>query len=117
MIRIGLVLCLMVVLLTSGCSHSREARINELKSKYPQWDQITIEKVAERQVEIGMTEEMVGAAMRKPQSVTNDRDVTTWEYTYFAPGSEGYSIQRTAFIVIFRNGRVIETRGDKSKIG
>ena len=113
MIRTGLVFCLMAVLLTSGCVTTREDRVNTLKSTYPQWDQSTIEKVIDRQVEIGMTEEMV-RAMRKPGSTRKEGDVTIWEYSRMRKDNMGIYQPTTFFYVHFRNGRVIDIQGDKS---
>jgi len=57
--KIEIILIVLVTFLFSGCAISREARIRKIQSKYPQWDQPTVERVAEGRVEVGMTEEMV----------------------------------------------------------
>lgn len=116
MVKLRLLLCSMAAILVIGCG-SREARIHDLRARYPQWDQATIEKLADRRIEVGMTEEMVRAVMRKPESVTMEKDLTIWEYSMFVPGSDGYTVQRTGFVIVFQNGKVIETRGDQSRVG
>lgn len=114
MIRTGVVFCLMLLLLTSGCSLSREARISRLESEYPQWDKSAIEKVVDRRVEVGMTEEMVRAGLGRPWSIKHDGDVTVWEYSRFLMDSSGTNLPRSSFYIDFRNGKVIDTRGDIS---
>ena len=116
MTRSGWVLCLISALLTIGCAASREDRVNQLKSTYPQWDQSTAEKVADQKVEVGMTEEMVRAGMGKPWSTTRTGDDTRWEYSRFEMDHSGVSLPRTSFYVSFRNGRVTGTQGDISQV-
>jgi hypothetical protein len=114
MIKTRLAFCLMIALLASGCFASREERIQQLKTTHPQWDQGSVEKVVDRRVEIGMTEEMAREGMGRPWSVRRDGDVTIWEYSRFRMDSEGTSLPRTSFFVHFRNGKVIGTQGDLS---
>jgi outer membrane protein assembly factor BamE (lipoprotein component of BamABCDE complex) len=109
MIRTGVVSCFIVVLLTSGCALSKEARIDRLESKYPQWDQNTIEKVAERRVEVGMTEDMVREAKGRPAAISHDGDVTIWEYVCLGMDLEGRTRRVPCLYVNFRNGRVTGT--------
>jgi PBP1b-binding outer membrane lipoprotein LpoB len=53
----------------SGCA-SVEDRTKRIRSHYPQWDEATVQKVAAKQVEIGMTPEMVTAALGKPDGIS-----------------------------------------------
>lgn len=114
MIRTGFVVYMMLMLLASGCALSREDRINRFKSMHPQWDQSTIEKLADKQVDVGMTEEMVRAGLGKPWSIKHDGDVTIWEYSRFRMDKEGINLPRTSFYIHFRNGKVTVTQGDPS---
>lgn len=112
--RTGLVLGLVLAVLASGCALSREERISRLKSEHPQWSQSTIEKVVDRRVEVGMTEEMVRESLGRPWSARDEGDVTVWEYSRFRMDREGVSLPRTSFYIHFRDGRVTGTRGDES---
>jgi hypothetical protein len=114
MMKTGLTLCLLLALMAGGCFATREDRINQLRSTHPQWSPGTIEKVADGQIEAGMTEEMVRAAMGKPWSVTLRGDVTVWEYSRFRRDTEGTSLPRSSFFINFQNGKVTGTEGDQS---
>ena len=109
--------CMAFVFLMSGCAPSKEARIDQLTSDYPQWEQSTIELVADHQIKAGMTEEMALAAMGKPWGISHDGETTVWEYGYFDHDSEGYTIQKLSYFIYFLDKKVIRTAGDKSRLG
>ena len=114
MIRMGSAVCLILVLLTSGCAATSEDRQNDLRNRFPQWDPSVLQKVSDRHVEVGMTEEMVRAGMGKPFSTTQVGDEKVWEYSRFRMDNSGINLPRSSFYVHFQNGKVTATQGDIS---
>ena len=104
-------LCMCVV---CGCVTS-ERRVDAIRSQHPEWDDNTIKKLAARQVEVGMTPEMVRAALGKPDSVSTEGGEEVWGFAYW---EVTFSSQRKilAYFVYFRDQRVVKTRGDVSRI-
>ncbi|MFH1490904.1 MAG: hypothetical protein ABII06_18525 [Pseudomonadota bacterium] len=115
--KIIVIFCVIAMFLISGCAASKEARVNQIKSQYPQWDQGTVESVAERKISAGMTEEMVLAAMGKPWSIEKEGELTVWAYGYFGQTVEGYVTQKLSYFIYFRDKKVADIKGDKSKLG
>jgi hypothetical protein len=112
-----IVFCIIGIFFVSGCAASRENRVKQIKSQYPQWDQGTVESVAERKISAGMTEEMVFAAMGKPWSIEKEGDMSVWGYGYFGNDRDGYSTQKLSYFIYFRDKKVVNIGGDKSKLG
>ena len=97
-----------------GCSI--EQRAQRIHSKYPQWDEATVQKVASRKVEIGMTREMVREALGRPVSNYLEGTEEKWGYALYI--QHGYSAsQRFVYFVYFKDKKVVSTRGDKRKLG
>ncbi len=118
MIKTGIVFSLAVMLLIEGCAASKEERIGPIKSKYPQWDQTTVESVAGRQVTVGMTEEMVLMAMGKPWSISRKGGVVIWGYGRIEScGPRADPCEKLVYLIHFQDKKVINTRGDKRKLG
>jgi hypothetical protein len=101
-----------------SCAPQGERRLKSLQTKYPQWDQATVEKLAALQIEPGMTEEMVTAILGKPGIETVKEGETVWEYNgyRYSASREGVVITHS-YLVYFRDGKVIRTSGDPNKIG
>lgn len=110
---ITLILAFFVV----GCAAQGEWRIKSIQKKYPQWDETIVKKLAALQIETGMTEEMVTAALGRPEQVTSKGGETVWEYYgYRYTESHGFIITHKYF-VYFRDGKVTRTIGDPTRIG
>ena len=118
MTKIKIIFYIIALLLITGCAFSTENRIRKIESKYPQWDKSTIEKVANRQVTAGMTEEMVLMAMGKPWSVTGEEGAKVWAYGAVETcGAWANPCEKLHYFVYFRDKKVVDTRGDKRNLG
>mgnify|MGYP001161941221 CR=1 FL=1 len=113
---ITIALIMAVAFLFSGCTVSREARMQKVKSQHPEWDQTTVERVAEGQVEVGMTEEMVLAIIGQPGQVAREDHGNVWTYMASETGSWGELRSVPAFFVHFNAGRVAEIKGSQKRV-
>ena len=104
-------LCMCVV---CGCITS-ERRVEAIRSQHPEWDDNTIKKLSARQVEAGMTPEMVKVALGNPDSVSTKDGEEVWGFAYW---EVTFSSQRKifAYFVYFKDQRVVKTRGDVTKV-
>ena len=112
-----ILLFLTAAFLVTGCANSREQRIQELQSAYPNWNSVTVEKVADRQVEVGMTPEMVIAALREPDSVSTNGNEEKWGYAILKTVGMGGIYQKFVYFVYLADGKVIRTEGDRKALG
>ena len=110
------ILILLGSILMSGCG-VRESRIHEINAQYPQWDQPIVEKVASRQVEIGMNDKMVIAALGEPDSISHDGDEEKWGYAIYVSYGMGSVSKKFVYFIFFKEGKVVRTAGDWSKLG
>ena len=101
-----ILLFLAAAFVVMGCATSREQRIQELQSAYPNWNSATVEKVAGHQVEVGMSPDMVVAALRKPDSVSTDGNQEKWGYSVPKEYNMGAVRQMFVYFVYFKDGRV-----------
>ena len=108
--KVSILLCLTLLLLMTGCTVSRETRISEIKSQYPQWDQITVERVADGKVVPGMTEEMVRKALGDPWFIERDGQSTVWTFGSFGPDSHGTTDQILTHVITFKDKKVTEVK-------
>ena len=115
---------LMAAFVMGGCAsekfelQSRQRkvyRIEQIKNRHPQWDELTVQKVAARQVEIGMTREMVWESLGKANTISRQGDEEKWEYEIMIDHYTHVE-RKIAYTVYFKNGRVARTAGDKSKL-
>ena len=84
----------------------------------PQWNKAMLMKVAERQVEPGMTEEMVIEAMGRKGEQRSTDEPGVYEWTYYTEVARGMSAYwAPAFWVYFKGGVVVRTTGDRFRIG
>jgi outer membrane protein assembly factor BamE (lipoprotein component of BamABCDE complex) len=109
-----IIIILLGVFLISGCA-SPETRRKQIRSQHPQWDETTIQKVAAREVEAGMTPEMVEAALGKPDAVSHEGDQEIWGYEIIID-SFAYARRKLVYFVHFKEGRVVRTTGDRDKL-
>jgi len=110
--------CLIItaMFLFSGCAMSREARMNQILSRHPQWDQATVQKVAEGRVEVGMTEEMVIEILGKPWQVAREGRTDLWTYMTHRTSTWGVLVPVPTFFVYLEEGRVAATKGDQRSV-
>jgi hypothetical protein len=108
----------MVILLGTfflwGCSI--EQRIQRIHAEYPQWDEATVQKVAAKQVEIGMTPEMVTAALGKPDAIPRQGDEEQWCFALLLGGFSGPAYYEFVYFVYFKNGHVVRMEGDRRRL-
>ena len=96
-------------------SQRRVYRVEKIKNRHPQWDELTVQKVAARQVEIGMTREMVWESQGKANTISQQGNEEIWGYEIII--DKFTHIEREiAYSVFFKNGRVAKTTGDRSKL-
>ncbi|PKN25939.1 MAG: hypothetical protein CVU64_18930 [Deltaproteobacteria bacterium HGW-Deltaproteobacteria-21] len=114
--RTMIVFIMAVTFFFSECAFSREARIQRIQSRHPQWDQATIEQVAAGRVEVGMTEEMVVEILKKPWEVAHEGQRVVWIYMTHVIGAWGELRPVPAFFVYLKDGKVAETKGDQRRV-
>ena len=93
-----------------ACS-AKENRIQRIQSQNPDWDQPTVQKLANWQIELGMTSEMVQAALGKPDSVSVEGGEKVWGYGIWTAGY-GRHYRSNVYRVYFEDDKVIRTKGD-----
>jgi len=101
------------LLFYAGCA-AEQYRVEKLRFQYPEWDEVTIQKVASRKVEIGMTAEMVAAALGKPDNISRKGDTEKWSYAVFVGDYEPR--EKFVYFVYLKNAVVAKTAGDRSKL-
>ena len=109
-----IIIILLGVFVISGCT-SGERRLEQIRSQHPQWNEAMVQKVAAREVEIGMTPEMVQAALGKPDAVTREGDEEIWGYEIIIDTYVHYR-RELVYFVHFRNARVAKTTGDRNRL-
>jgi len=96
-----------------GCAET-PYRESKIRYQHPKWDDATIRKVAKRQIEPGMTGEMVRRALGIPDAISRQGDEERWGYAIkvgdYQPQEE------LVFFVYLRHGVVTRTAGDKNKL-
>ncbi|MGD8985131.1 MAG: outer membrane protein assembly factor BamE [Desulfobacteraceae bacterium] len=119
-----IIVTLMVALVMGGCASKkfelqsgqrRGYRVETIKNRHPQWDEVTVQKVAARRVEIGMTREMVWEALGKADTISQQGDEEKWEYEIIIDHYTHIE-RKLAYAVYFKNGHVARTAGDRSKL-
>ena len=102
----------------SSCAyetHTKQYRTEKIHLQYPQWDEATVQKVADRKVEIGMNPEMVVKALGEPDAISREVDEEKWGYATAIVGGQDASI-RFVYFVYFKDGQVSRTAGDRNKL-
>jgi outer membrane protein assembly factor BamE (lipoprotein component of BamABCDE complex) len=110
------ILLFLLAFFISSCA-SKEARLKNIQSQYPGWDQAVAEKVALREVEIGMTKDMVLAAIGKPYKTVPAGDEEKWTYAVIMERGQGSLYPEYVYFVYFTNGKVVRIQGDKNRLG
>ena len=112
----GIMIIVLGALFVSGCA-SREQRIQKIQTQYPQWDRPTVEKVASKKVEIGMTPEMVKAALGRPDAISREGDEEKWGYAINVEYGMGGIYRELVYFVYLKKGKVVRTAGNWSRLG
>lgn len=94
----------------------RAYRIDQIKNRHPDWDEITVQKVASRRIEIGMIPEMVRAALGEPDRVSREGGQEIWGYAIWVVYGEATAYKKFVYSVHFREGKIIRTTGDPSAL-
>jgi outer membrane protein assembly factor BamE (lipoprotein component of BamABCDE complex) len=119
-----IIVALMVAFVMGGCASQkfelqstqrRDYRVQNIKNRHPQWDEVTIQTVAARQVKIGMTREMVWEALGKANTISQEGNEEKWGYEIIIDHYTHIE-RRLAYAVYFENGQVVRTAGDRSQL-
>ncbi len=100
-----MIIILLGAFVISGCA-SKESRVKKIQAQYPEWNQATVEKLASRQVEMGMSREMVVAALGKPDDVSLEGDEEKWGYAVLVQNGWNF-YQRFVQFVYLKDGKVV----------
>ena len=113
MIKRAMVIILFGAFMFGGCAE-KQYRESKIRIQHPKWDDATVRKVAKREVEPGMTGEMVRAALGIPDTISRRDDKERWGYAIkvgdYQPREE------LVFFVYFKYGVVTKTAGDRNKL-
>jgi outer membrane protein assembly factor BamE (lipoprotein component of BamABCDE complex) len=110
-----IIIVLLGAFVISGCASVAD-RAQRIRSQYPQWDEATVQKVAAKQVEIGMTPEMVTAALGKPDAIPRQGDEEKWCFALLLGGFSGPAYKEFVYFVYFKNGHVVRMEGDRRRL-
>lgn len=94
-----------------GCA----SRSETIRAQHPEWDEETLGKVVGRNVQPGMTREMVKASLGTPESVSREGEEEVWGYAYWQKSGEEVR-QVFVFFVHLKGDRVVRTRGDTTQL-
>ena len=113
MIKKIVVIILFVLFVFPGCAEKqyREAKI---RVQHPKWDDTTIRKVAKREVEPGMTSEMVRSALGIPDTISRQGDEEKWGYGIQVGDYQPH--EEMVFFVYFKYNVVTKTAGDRNRL-
>jgi outer membrane protein assembly factor BamE (lipoprotein component of BamABCDE complex) len=113
MVKRALMIVLLGAFLFGGCAE-KQYRESKIRIQHPKWDDATIRKVSRREVEPGMTSEMVRSALGIPDAISRQGDQEKWGYAIqvgdYQPREE------MVFFVYFKYGVVTKTAGDRNKL-
>ena len=110
-----IIIVLLGAFVISGCA-SVEDRAQRIRSQYPQWDEATVQRVAAKEIEIGMTPEMVTAALGKADAISRHGDEEKWGFALVYAGFDGPARMKFVYFVYFKNGHVVRMEGDKRRL-
>ena len=105
------------VLFVCGCV-VQEKRSDRIRSNHPEWDANTVNKLAARNIENGMTRTMVEAALGTASSVSKEGEEEVWGYGAWRSdpylGPKAY--WEVVYFVRLKGDKVVGTRGDVSRL-
>ena len=105
---------LLTGLLLVGCAFTAE-REKLIRSEHPQWPEETVRKLASKQIEPGMTQEMVRASLGKPDRVSEEGGEEVWGYAVWVV-TYSSQYQKLVCFFHFKNGMVTRTVGDPAQL-
>lgn len=100
----------------AGCV-MKDRRADKIHSRYPGWDQATVQAVAKRKVTVGMTKPMVIEALGNPDSITQEGSEEKWTYGINRERDMGAIVRKQVFWVYFKGEKVVRTAGDWKRLG
>lgn len=110
------VILLLLSILVVGCG-LKDRRADKIRSQYPGWDEATVQTVAARKVETGMTKPMVITALGNPDSINQEGDEEKWTYGINRDRDMGAIVRIPVFWTYFKGEKVVRTEGDWRKLG
>jgi len=113
MMKFAVPIILLGAFLLGGCAET-PYRESKMRYQYPNWDDATIRKVAKREVEPGMTGEMVRAALGIPDAISRQDDEERWGYSVMVGDIQPE--EELVFFVYLRHGIVTRTAGDRNRL-
>ena len=113
MMKRAIVIILFGMFVFAGCAE-KEYRSSKIRIQHPKWDDATIRKVSKREVEPGMTSEMVRSSLGIPDSISRQGDKEKWGYAIQVGDYQPH--EEMVFFVYFKYGVVTKTAGDRSKL-
>jgi outer membrane protein assembly factor BamE (lipoprotein component of BamABCDE complex) len=108
-----IVIITLLAILGSGCA-KKEYRESKIRVQHPKWDSTTIRKVAAREIEPGMTPDMVKAALGLPDAISRTGGEEAWQYQVFV--GDYQPRKETVYTVYFKEGAVTRTAGNKNRL-
>src|SRR5512134_328893 len=102
---------LLCLLFLFGCA----SRSETIRAQHPEWDEDTIGMLAGRNVQPGMTRDMVKAALGNPESVSREGNEEVWGYAYYEKMGEKVR-EEFVFFVYLKGDKVARTRGDTTRL-
>jgi len=113
MIKHLMVMLVVLAIFMPGCA-KKEYRESKIRVQHPKWDSSTVRKVAAREVQPGMTPDMVQAALGLPDVISRTADGEAWQYQVFV--GDYQPRKETVYTVYFKEGVVFRTDGDKNRL-
>lgn len=115
MVKKVIIIIFLTMFYIIGCT-TKEKRIQTIESQYTQWDVAIVEKIAVRELEVGMTTDMVLAAIGKPWETVREGDEERWAYAVLVTYGMGSVRPKFVYFVHFRDGKVLSFSGDRGKL-
>jgi hypothetical protein len=99
------------VLFICGCA-VQEKRSDRIASQHPEGGPDTIGKLASKNIEVGMTRQMVQASLGTADSVSREGEEEVWGYAVWIVKIGDETYQEYVYFVRFKGDKVVGTRGD-----
>ena len=108
---------LLLMFIISSCTFEeyRQYRVEKARAKNPQWGEETVQKIASRKVEIGMSQDMVTAAMGEPDDVNRQGDVQKWSYAVIEDDGDRVW-KRFVYFIYLKDFKVVRIEGDRKDL-
>ncbi len=111
-----LLVFLLVLTVLAGCASVQE-KTARLEKQHPEWGESTIQKVAAGQVEPGMTDDMVIAAVGRKGEVNAGPQFGEEVWIYYRGVTRGQGASwEPVYWIYFKNGKVVGTEGERWRV-